>query len=177
MAQALSHPTVLLDGSPTLVEKRPGYALWSDERTELLKKLWPRMSATQISEVFGISRNAIIGKVWRLKLKAVNKTATVERKPRPKPAWVPKQKTGPKPPQPTADLDIPPADFLALSFDQLRPGICRYPRGDGPFFYCGQPAEFGSSFCSYCYGLSHQQQNRNHHRNTGYYLNSMKGWL
>jgi GcrA cell cycle regulator len=41
---------------------------WTDERVELLKKLWSDgLSASQIAaELGGITRNAVIGKVHRL---------------------------------------------------------------------------------------------------------------
>src|SRR6201999_3675602 len=43
---------------------------WTDERVELLKKLWSDgLSASQIAaELGGITRNAVIGKVHRLRL-------------------------------------------------------------------------------------------------------------
>ena len=63
---------------------------WTDERIELLKKRWTDgNSASQIAtELGGVTRNAVIGKVHRLKLesriKAVPATETVvEAKPRP----------------------------------------------------------------------------------------------
>jgi GcrA cell cycle regulator len=43
---------------------------WTDERVELLRKLWAEgLSASQIAaQMGGVSRNAVIGKVHRLKL-------------------------------------------------------------------------------------------------------------
>src|SRR5690606_22720736 len=44
---------------------------WTDERVELLKKLWLEgLSASQIAGILGegVTRNAVIGKVHRLKL-------------------------------------------------------------------------------------------------------------
>src|ERR1700712_5772512 len=50
---------------------RQGYHMtWTDERVELLKKLWSDgLSASQIAnELGGVTRNAVIGKVHRLSL-------------------------------------------------------------------------------------------------------------
>ena len=61
---------------------------WTDERVELLKKLWADgLSASQIAaELGGITRNAVIGKVHRLGLsgraKSPSSAAPRPRKPR-----------------------------------------------------------------------------------------------
>lgn len=52
---------------------------WTDERVELLKKLWMEgLSASQIAGVLGegVTRNAVIGKVHRLKLSGRAKPAS-----------------------------------------------------------------------------------------------------
>ena len=51
---------------------------WTDERVELLKKLWAEgLSASQIAaQLGGVSRNAVIGKVHRLKLSGRGKTGS-----------------------------------------------------------------------------------------------------
>lgn len=51
---------------------------WTDERVELLKKLWTDgLSASQIaSELGGVTRNAVIGKVHRLSLSGRAKPAS-----------------------------------------------------------------------------------------------------
>lgn len=51
---------------------------WTDERVENLKKLWADgLSASQIAaQLGGVSRNAVIGKVHRLKLSGRGKTTT-----------------------------------------------------------------------------------------------------
>ena len=52
---------------------------WTDERVELLKKLWMEgLSASQIAAELsdGVTRNAVIGKVHRLKLSARAKPAS-----------------------------------------------------------------------------------------------------
>lgn len=69
---------------------------WTDERVELLKKLWADgHSASQIAaQLGGVSRNAVIGKVHRLKLSGRAKSA---------PSGAPKVKrnSGPRPSSPT----------------------------------------------------------------------------
>src|SRR6266513_1609003 len=58
---------------------------WTDERVELLKKLWADgLSASQIAaELGGITRNAVIGKVHRLGLSGRAKSpATATPRPR-----------------------------------------------------------------------------------------------
>ena len=66
---------------------------WTDERVELLKKMWSEgQSASQIAkELGGVTRNAVIGKVHRLGLSnragaAPAKTEKAEPKPAPKEA-------------------------------------------------------------------------------------------
>ena len=51
---------------------------WADERELLLRKLWADgLSASQIAaELGGVTRNAVIGKVHRLKLKRQAKDET-----------------------------------------------------------------------------------------------------
>src|SRR5258706_4654742 len=62
--------------------------MWTDERVELLKKLWSDgLSASQIAaELGGITRNAVIGKVHRLGLsgraKSPSSSTPRPRKPR-----------------------------------------------------------------------------------------------
>ncbi|MGL5116033.1 MAG: GcrA family cell cycle regulator [Beijerinckiaceae bacterium] len=58
---------------------------WTDERVELLKKLWTDgLSASQIaSELGGVTRNAVIGKVHRLGLVGRAKSPSVSQ-PRPR---------------------------------------------------------------------------------------------
>ncbi|MEX0318626.1 MAG: GcrA family cell cycle regulator [Ruegeria sp.] len=73
---------------------------WTDERVELLKKMWGEgQSASQIAkELGGVTRNAVIGKVHRLGLSNRNTgggAAKTEAKEKPAPA--PKAEAKPKP--------------------------------------------------------------------------------
>ncbi|MRU16249.1 GcrA cell cycle regulator [Roseovarius sp. A21] len=77
---------------------------WSDERVELLKKMWGEgQSASQIAkELGGVTRNAVIGKVHRLGLSNRNGSGgaaaeSTKAKPAAKPAAKPKPKAAAKP--------------------------------------------------------------------------------
>ncbi|CUH53162.1 GcrA cell cycle regulator [Shimia sp. R11_0] len=76
---------------------------WTDERVELLKKMWGEgQSASQIAkELGGVTRNAVIGKVHRLGLsnRATSSGAKAEAKPKAdaKPKAAPKAKPAAKP--------------------------------------------------------------------------------
>ncbi|WP_375230365.1 GcrA family cell cycle regulator [Roseobacter sp. S98] len=78
---------------------------WTDERVEMLKKMWGEgQSASQIAkELGGVTRNAVIGKVHRLGL---SNRATAAAKPEPKAKPAPKAeakpKAAPKPAEPAA---------------------------------------------------------------------------
>ena len=69
---------------------------WTDERVELLKKMWGEgQSASQIAkELGGVTRNAVIGKVHRLGLS--NRVGGAPAKPEPK-AKAPEAKPRPTP--------------------------------------------------------------------------------
>ncbi|MFY9210966.1 MAG: GcrA family cell cycle regulator [Aestuariivita sp.] len=88
---------------------------WTDERVELLKKMWGEgQSASQIAkELGGVTRNAVIGKVHRLGLsnRATGGTpkAEAKAKPAPKPEAKarPSPKTEPARPTPVVDPNEP----------------------------------------------------------------------
>jgi len=94
---------------------------WTDERVELLKKLWADgLSASQIAgRLGGVTRNAVIGKVHRLGLSG-RATSSRSSSPRPRRAHVPRQHRTPSllfstrgnvalKPQYEAELDAEPA--------------------------------------------------------------------
>lgn len=68
---------------------------WTDERVENLKKLWAEgLSASQIAvQLGGVSRNAVIGKVHRLKLSSRGRSpapaSQAKRSPAPRPKAAP----------------------------------------------------------------------------------------
>ncbi len=148
---------------------------WTDERLELLKKLWSEgWSASQIAAEIGggMTRNAVLGKSHRLGL--VRNTSTGISTPRPRkespapgrpPTAEPPMRHGPKPVISTAsqppheqprvvslpvEVAAPPRGGLTIM--ELREGMCRWPLGDPTrpeFRYCGAHAVAGLPYCSH----------------------------
>lgn len=133
---------------------------WIAERVERLRQLWleRRLSASQIANEFGVSRGAILGKIWRLGLKGTRKPSRHPvagfKRPQRDPQWKPKPR-----PQPLAvddDDELTMQEFLAVELFDLKPGQCRYPHGEAsPFAFCGQPVREGSSYCAHHHALVH----------------------
>ncbi len=148
---------------------------WTDERLELLKKLWGEgLSASQIAAELGggMTRNAVLGKSHRLGL--VRNTSAGISPPRPRkespapgkpPAAEPPMRHAPKPVISTAGpLPSGQPRAASLSVDgaspvregrtimELREGMCRWPMGDPTrpeFRYCGAPTLAALPYCSH----------------------------
>ncbi len=151
---------------------------WTDERVELLKKLWADgLSASQIAgELGGITRNAVIGKVHRLGLsgraKSASSGAPRARKPRSHMLRVPR-----------ASMRGNPALALAYEMEQepeiehydniipmgqrrtlleLTEDTCRWPIGDPAnpeFFFCGGKPITGLPYCAHHSRIAYQPAN------------------
>ena len=149
--------------------------VWTEERVELLTKLWADgLSASQIAgELGGITRNAVIGKVHRLKLsgraKSPSSSAPRQRKPRAPSAFV-RSSTRPMSRGNTAlathaysylDVAMEAEPELQLidnvipigqrcSIMELNDAKCHWPVGDpgtSEFYFCGGNSIAGRPYC------------------------------
>jgi GcrA cell cycle regulator len=116
---------------------------WWGERIDRLKALWRKgLSASEIGNELGVSRNAVIGKLHRIEgyTPEPHKPAPRTAKPPAAPVWKP-------PPAPKRRVVIN-APFLNLTLDELDRGVCHYPHGERvPYTFCGAPVKEGSSYC------------------------------
>ena len=157
---------------------------WTDERVDTLKRLWTEgLSASQIAtQLGGVSRNAVIGKVHRLGLEGRNKATPSKAdesasdavaepsKPRdePSPATeAPEAASAPSEPTraaPKVDLSGMTDDAIAptplkLKLTELTERTCKWPIGDpmhDDFHFCGHDADEGRPYCEYHAGLAFQ---------------------
>jgi len=157
-------------------------ATWTDERVELLKKLWADgLSASQIAgELGNVTRNAVIGKVHRLGLSGRAKDKAASAAPqRPRKASRAPSAPAPIAPQPhinvvTAPIPLQPVteepevlaeDEMAVPMSErvtimdLRESMCRWPMGDPTkpeFRFCGARSITGLPYCTHHARIAYQ---------------------
>src|SRR3990167_3504199 len=143
---------------------------WTDERVELLKKLWAEgLSASQIAGRLGsVTRNAVIGKVHRLGLSGRATTSRMKsHRPRPRMASKRMAKARFSPLgnpafralyQEQAEVYHPPVEELAIPLNErktiqtLSECSCRWPIGDpqlSDFHFCGKNKVPGLPYCEF----------------------------
>jgi GcrA cell cycle regulator len=149
---------------------------WTDERVELLKKLWADgLSASQIAaELGGITRNAVIGKVHRLGLsgRAKSPSSSTPRARKPRSSTMLRIS---RPSirgntalahayEPDAEFEHEPIDNIIpigqrRSLLELTEQTCRWPIGDpgsAEFFFCGGNTASGLPYCAYHSRVAYQ---------------------
>ncbi len=148
---------------------------WTDERVELLRKLWQDgLSASQIAaELGGVTRNAVIGKVHRLGLSGRGQpTSSIKRQRR-------THASGPRRTRTMTvgnlalkqDVDALPDAIphlrrnvvvpipKRLSILQLSESTCKWPLGDPgqeDFHFCGHDSLESGPYCEYHAGVAYQ---------------------
>jgi len=156
---------------------------WTEERVEILTSLWKEgLSAAEIArELGGVTRNAVIGKIHRLRLSgkapshgAPRKKAPAARKPRTRPARRPvtqgatalkaqphaRPAPAPKARPRVATLVKAPQKGKISNIMDLNRNTCRWPigdPGDTDFAYCGCHAPDGSPYCAEHARMAYQQ--------------------
>lgn len=142
---------------------------WTPHRVLTLKKLWAKgLSASQIAgQLGGVSRNAVIGKVHRLKLQGRATSKRTPRKTQLKPLPEPKRsstftwfKSINKEPSPketiTSKATSESIPLSSIPFMELRDGRCKHPYGLSHYRYCGKPTHGGASYCPDCAAKNYQ---------------------
>ena len=148
---------------------------WTDERVELLKKLWQDgLSASQIAaELGGVTRNAVIGKVHRLGLSGRGQpTSSIKRQRRTHTSGVRrmrtmtvgnlalKQSVDALPDavlQPRRNVVVPIPKRISIL--QLTESTCKWPIGDPgqeDFYFCGHDSLESRPYCEYHAGVAYQ---------------------
>ncbi|HEX4708966.1 GcrA family cell cycle regulator [Phenylobacterium sp.] len=134
----------------------PTPAIWTDDRVEVLRRLWAEgKSASEIARTLacGASRNAVIGKVYRLGLSGRSVEAR-RRPPRALPDTPARQRRPrrviagrPTDPGPALLCDESEPAQGSASILTIGAHACRWPYGDPlseGFALCGQPAARGA---------------------------------
>ena len=161
---------------------------WTEDRVEVLKKLWIEgLSASQIAaQLGGVTRNAVIGKVHRLglsgRVKAPSSASRARKKapsntgggrtttqPRRSPGGVVMGNVALKDAVATqTQLEIQTAEDVVIPMSreldllQLNEKTCKWPSGDptsDDFSFCGHQTKEGAPYCEFHSKLAYQPSN------------------
>jgi GcrA cell cycle regulator len=134
-------------------------------------RLWEAgRSASEIGRLLGVSKNSVVGKAHRMKLKArpspIKRGVTPQAR-RPAVATVPKAAAQAAPaPKKVQDRPVPPAPRPARTVARAhgKGPSCLWPigdPGDEDFHFCGEPAVPGKPYCDEHCARAYIVRNRN----------------
>jgi GcrA cell cycle regulator len=146
-------------------------SIWTEDRTAMLRKLYASGSfscsgiAAELGD--GITRNAVIGKMHRLgltgkvygriyprktpeQIEATKREKEERRRERRRAQRI----TVVKPAINLEALRCVEVEPLHKSLSDLGRDECRYPYGDGPYTFCGNPQREGHSYCGPHFALT-----------------------
>lgn len=133
---------------------------WTDERVEILKKLWAKETpAAEIAEVLGTTRNAVIGKAHRLGLSA-KKSAAADKK---NASGEGKNTSASR----SKTKESPPKRKGKTGLLDLTERTCRFPIGHPDkkgFHFCGEPPLPGKPYCAEHCAVAYQAGSARHAR-------------
>jgi len=145
---------------------RPVSAPWSAAESALLAELWPLYSAGRIAKRLDRSRNAVIGRVARMRADKFG-TELISKATRPKqqelPRWRPGPRPKPKAQRPKMETKIPkitPHIQCPCRLVELGPDNCKWPIGDPSqpgFHFCGALTWAEGPYC-----LPHHRKAHHH---------------
>ncbi|MFZ0423197.1 MAG: GcrA family cell cycle regulator [Xanthobacteraceae bacterium] len=124
---------------------------WMDDDIDLLKRLWAagETAETIAARLGGLTRSAVLGKIFRLRLGPAPGGATPKAKAAKKPEAVARRRGGPEP-QP---VPKPKSPICGKSLFDLTNNCCRWPYrrpGTEKYFFCGveeADLEEGKPYC------------------------------
>lgn len=133
---------------------------WTAEKIETVTAHWSKLSAAEIGNMIGVSRNAVIGKAHRLGLASKMSDSDVRKRLVSRKVRYPEYRQ-----KATRFVVVPkpepvPHNFLGLEIWDLTLTTCRYPKGTGPYLFCGQPVMEGSSWCPHCHEKATEPRRR-----------------
>ena len=128
---------------------------WPEEHVAALQEYIAAGSfqeiATMINVRFGTnySRNAVLGKANRLKLKSSHAREKSGKRPKQEKRRDIRPRAAPPPSDQLNSRAIAaPLVPLGIGLLDLNDCDCRYPLGDRPYTYCGHPKVWGKSYCA-----------------------------
>ena len=125
---------------------------WTAEQIEQLKALYEEgLRTVLIAERIGRTRAAVNTKLLRLGIRPKMERQKSGVEAGLGSAIAARQKRSREPYFPP--LRAVPDYFRALTLDELPANGCRFVHGDGPFLFCGQPQQPGSSYCAGCHPI------------------------